>query len=118
MKHRTHSLILASLTGLLAVSATSCSGDKFGKTRNPPRLVVELDPASKAGSQDTPLPLLVDIPVSFRASVRAFEANGAVDTSLANAQPGSAGKSIVPSPSLSIPSAQAGGGSASGSFGT
>ena len=81
MKHRTHSLILASLTGLLAVSATSCSGDKFGKTRNPPRLVVELDPASKAGSLDAPLPLLVKIPVSFRATVRAFGANGAVDTS-------------------------------------
>ena len=81
MKQPTHSLVLVSLAGLLAVSATSCSGDKFGKTRNPPRLVVELDPASKVGSPDAPLPLAVDTPVTFRATVRAFAQDGAVDTS-------------------------------------
>jgi hypothetical protein len=81
MKHQRPSLLIASLAGLLAVSATSCSGEKFGKTKNPPRLVVELDPASKAGAIDAPLPLAIDTPVTFRATVRAVDLNGAVDAS-------------------------------------
>lgn len=81
MKHHSHSLVLVSLAGLLAVSSTSCSGEKIGRTRNPPRLVVELDPASKVGALDAPLPLAVDIPVSFRATIRALAESGAIDTS-------------------------------------
>lgn len=81
MKHRRPSLLIASLAGLLAVSSTSCSGEKFGRTRNPPRLVVELDPASKVGALDAPLPLAVDTPVAFRATIRAFNDTGAIDTS-------------------------------------
>ena len=78
MKHRTRTRWSSRRSpASLAVSATSCSGEKFGKTRNPPRLVVELDPASKVGARDAPLPLAVDIPVSFRATIRALAENGA-----------------------------------------
>lgn len=82
MKHRTHhSFALVSLAGLLAVSATSCTGDKFGRTRNPPRLVVDLDPAAKRGALDAPLTLVIDVPTTFRATIRAVTPSGDVDTS-------------------------------------
>ncbi|MDB4936321.1 MAG: hypothetical protein JWP87_3293 [Labilithrix sp.] len=67
--------------GLVSASATSCSGEKFGSTRNPPRLVVELDPASVVGAIDKPLPLAVDTPIAFRATIHAVDVNGALDTS-------------------------------------
>jgi hypothetical protein len=76
-----HLLFLVSLVAVLALAATSCSGEKFGKTRNPPRLVVELDPASKVGALDAPLELAVDTPVAFRVTIRALDVNGAVDAS-------------------------------------
>jgi hypothetical protein len=79
MKHHTAPFAALSLAGVLALSATSCSGDKFGKTRNPPRLVVELDPMSKVGTRDAPLPLAVDTPIPFRATVRALDVNGNID---------------------------------------
>jgi hypothetical protein len=70
----------------VALAGTSCSGDKIGRTRNPPRLVVELQAVPPAtvpnvGSIDAPLPLAVDTPITFRITVQAIDVNGAVDTS-------------------------------------
>ena len=66
---------------LLASFTASCSSDGFGRTRNPPRLVVELDATSNAGAPDAPLPLAVDTPIPFKIVVRALAADGSVDTS-------------------------------------
>jgi hypothetical protein len=59
---------------------TSCSSDGFGRVRNPPRLIVELDPTSNAGSPAQRLPLAVDTAVPFKFTVRAVREDGSVDT--------------------------------------
>jgi hypothetical protein len=65
---------------VLAVTTSSCSSDGFGRVRNPPRLVVELEPNAKTGAVDAPLPLLVGIPVPFKVTIRALAPDGSVDT--------------------------------------
>ncbi len=63
-----------------ALSTTSCSSDGFGRTRNPPRLVVTIvDAATKTGSRTAPLPLQVGTPIAFKISVAAYDASGAID---------------------------------------
>lgn len=73
-------LVLAVVTG----STASCSNDGFGRTRNPPRLVVEFDPNATPpvdpGTREAPLKLSLDTPVSFRVTVKAIAADGSQDT--------------------------------------
>lgn len=67
---------------VIAVFCTlSCTGDGFGRARNPPRLVVEIDAMAKIGTRDAPIDLAVDTPFTFRIVVRAIDEAGAVDTS-------------------------------------
>lgn len=70
---------VAALTILSATSVVSC-GDGFGKTRNPTRLSVEIDPGAKTGTLAEPLDLAVDVPFTFKVVVRAFDKTGAQDT--------------------------------------
>ncbi len=62
-------------------SAASCSSDGFGRTRNPTRLVVTIDPSSNIGSRAAPLKIQVGTPLPFKISVAAYDASGAIDTS-------------------------------------
>jgi len=66
---------------LAVSSATSCSSDGFGRTRNPPRLVVTIDPASNVGSATAPLKIQVGRALPFKISVAVYDASGALDTS-------------------------------------
>ena len=63
-------------------SAASCSSDGFGRTRNPTRLVVTIDPSSNIGSRAAPLKIQVGTPLPFKISVAAYDASGAIDTPL------------------------------------
>ncbi len=74
MKH----LLVVPLAVVCSMVA-SCSGAGFGNPPDPPRLVVVLDPASKVGAVDAPLDLLVDVPLTFRVTVKAFDKNGNID---------------------------------------
>lgn len=73
-------LALLALVALVA-STPSCSNDGFGRVRNPPRLVVDLDPASTVGTLEAPLDLAVDRAFTFKIVVRAVDENGVLDTS-------------------------------------
>ena len=75
MRSALPALVLAALT----VGTASCSSDGFGKVRNPPRLVVELEPNANTGSPTAPLPLQVGVPVPFKVLVRALAADGSID---------------------------------------
>jgi hypothetical protein len=68
-------VLFVALCALLA----SCSGDGFGKSPNPPHLVVTLDPMSKLGTLDAPLELQIDVPLTFRVTVSAINNAGAPD---------------------------------------
>jgi hypothetical protein len=78
-------MIRSTLTPLfLAVVATataSCSNDGFGRVRNPPRLVVELDASTNTATREAPLALKVGVPVSFKVIVRALASDNSIDTS-------------------------------------
>lgn len=69
----------ALFVAVVALATSSCSSDGFGRVRNPPRLVVELEPNAKTGSRDAPLPLQVGVPVPFKILVRAYAADGSID---------------------------------------
>jgi hypothetical protein len=74
--------LLFVLLALAALCSVSCSGaDGFGKTRSPPRLVVEIDPTARRGAPEAPLDLAVDTPFPFRVTIRALDVNGNVDPS-------------------------------------
>ena len=62
-----------------ALCVSSCSGD-FARTKNPPRLVVEIDKMAKRGSPDAPIPLAVDVPFTYRITVKALAPDGSIDT--------------------------------------
>ncbi len=66
---------------VLVTATASCSSDGFGGVRNPPRLVVELDPATNRGSPEAPLELKVGTPVPFKIRVHALATDNAIDTS-------------------------------------
>jgi hypothetical protein len=81
MKTSRGSLVPALILALGAAGTVSCVSDGFGRSPNPPRLVVELDAvASNPGARDAPLPLLINKPTTFRVTVRAFAPNGTQDT--------------------------------------
>lgn len=66
--------------GSLSVCTPSCASDGFGRVRNPPRLIVELDArAASPGSREAPLSLLVNTPTTFRVTIRALASDGSVD---------------------------------------
>ena len=68
------------LPALLVTLVAACSSDGFGRVRNPPRLVVELDAAtSNPGAREAPLNLSVKVPITFRVVVRALAADGSQD---------------------------------------
>jgi len=64
----------------VATFTASCSNDGFGRVRNPPRLIVVLDPANDPGAPTKPLALAIDTPVPFKIVVRALNEDGSVDT--------------------------------------
>lgn len=69
-------------SGMLAIGTIgpSCS-DGFGDVRGQRRLVVELQDRDKvSGQRLQPLPLVVDQPVPFRVIIKAFRADGTLDT--------------------------------------
>lgn len=73
---------LLTVAGLAGVTtfAPSCS-DGFGDVRGQRRLTVELQDREKvSGERLKPLPLAVDTPIPFRVIVRAYRADGTVDT--------------------------------------
>lgn len=72
-------LVLAALCALLS----SCSGDRFGRPPNPPRLVVTLQTSDPAliGTIDKPVDLKVDVPLKYTVTVHAVTSSGAPDTS-------------------------------------
>ena len=64
---------------LAIVATASCSNDGFGRVRNPPRLVVELDAGANTGTIDAPLDIQVGVPLPFKVVVRALASDGSVD---------------------------------------
>jgi len=64
---------------LAVVATASCSNDGFGRVRNPPRLVVELDAGANTGTIDAPLDIQVGVPLPFKVVVRALASDGSVD---------------------------------------
>jgi hypothetical protein len=76
---RPFSLLLVALA--LACMVSCSGGDGFGKTRNTPRLVVDIDPLAKRGSPEAPIELAVDTPFLFKVVVRALDLNNNIDAS-------------------------------------
>ena len=84
------------LLTVAAAATTACSSDGFGKPRNPPRLVVEIDASARVGSLTAPLDLKVGVPLTFKVRVRALAAGNGVDTTFSryvriSAKPGAVG---------------------------
>lgn len=79
MKNLSRALLLSGMAAFIALGP-SC-GDGFGTVRGQRRLVVELQDREKiSGERLKPLPLAVDTPIPFRVIIKAFKADGSLDT--------------------------------------
>ena len=79
MKAISRTCLLFGVTAIIALGPSCSSG--FGTVRGQRRLAVELQDRDKvSGQRLQPLPLAVDTPVPFRVIIKAFRADGSIDT--------------------------------------
>lgn len=71
-------LVMAACVGFLATA--SCASD-FSTLRGKQHLTVELVPPSNPGSRAAPLPLVINLPQTYRVKIRALNLDGSPDTS-------------------------------------